>query len=144
MRKNCSSDRKFHEHDEISYRIGDQAGVENRPLMWPTSLSISPLSSWYSLKFRYFKKATNIWKISLFYLAHVIEQPNFRIPYPYINIEIFVLIFLWFWEHILRLLWDLERIRKGCVISIYKLQSVSPYCLIKHENKILGIRNSDI
>ena len=36
--------------------------------------------------------------------------------------------FLWFWEHILRLLWDLERIRKGCVISIYKLQSVSPYC----------------
>ena len=44
----------------------------------------------------------------------------------------------------MRLLRDLERIRKGCVISIYKLQSVSPYCLIKQVNKILGIRNSEI
>ena len=52
--------------------------------------------------------------------------------------------FWWFWEQILRLLWDLERIRKGCVISIYKLQNVSPYCLIKQVNKILGIRNSEI
>ena len=43
-----------------------------------------------------------------------------------------------------RPLWDLERIRKGCVISIYKLQNVSPYCLIKQVNKILGIRNSEI
>ena len=50
--------------------------------------------------------------------------------------------FQWFWEHILRLLWDLERIRKGCVVSIYKLQSVLPYCLIKQVNKILGIQNS--
>ena len=52
--------------------------------------------------------------------------------------------FWWFWEHILRLLCDLERIRKGCVISIYKLQNVSSYCLIKQVNKILGIRNSEI
>ena len=37
--------------------------------------------------------------------------------------------FSWFWEHILKLLWDLERIRKGCVVSIYKLQSVSPWWL---------------
>ena len=39
---------------------------------------------------------------------------------------------------------DLERIRKGCMISIYKLQSVLPYCLIKQVNKILGIWNSEI
>ena len=44
----------------------------------------------------------------------------------------------------MRLLWDLERTRKGCVISIYKLQNVLPYCLIKQVNKILGIRNSEI
>ena len=44
----------------------------------------------------------------------------------------------------MRLLWDLERIRKGCVISIYELQNVSPYCSIKQVNKILGIRNSEI
>ena len=30
------------------------------------------------------------------------------------------------------------------MISIYKLQNVSPYCLIKQVNKILGIRNSGI
>ena len=30
------------------------------------------------------------------------------------------------------------------MISIYKLQNVSPYCLIKQINKILGIRNSEI
>ena len=30
------------------------------------------------------------------------------------------------------------------MISIYKLQNVSPYCLIKQVNKILGIRNSEI
>ena len=28
--------------------MGDQAGVENWPLMQPTSLSISSFSSWYS------------------------------------------------------------------------------------------------
>ena len=30
------------------------------------------------------------------------------------------------------------------MISIYKLQSVSSYCLIKQVNKTLGIRNSEI
>ena len=30
------------------------------------------------------------------------------------------------------------------MISIYKLQNVSPYCLIKQVNKILGIRNLEI
>ena len=30
------------------------------------------------------------------------------------------------------------------MISIYKLQNVLPYCLIKRINKILGIRNSEI
>ena len=30
------------------------------------------------------------------------------------------------------------------MISIYKLQSVSSYCLIEQVNKILGIRNSEI
>ena len=30
------------------YLMGDQAGVENWPLMQPTSLSISSFSSWYS------------------------------------------------------------------------------------------------
>ena len=30
------------------------------------------------------------------------------------------------------------------MISIYKLQNVLPYCLIKQVNKILGIRNSEI
>ena len=30
------------------------------------------------------------------------------------------------------------------MISIYKLQNVSPYCLINQVNKILGIRNSEI
>ena len=30
------------------------------------------------------------------------------------------------------------------MISIYKLQNVSPYCLKKQVNKILGIRNSEI
>ena len=44
----------------------------------------------------------------------------------------------------MRLRWDLERIRKGCVISKYKLQNVSPYSLIKQIDKILGIRNSEI
>ena len=44
----------------------------------------------------------------------------------------------------MRLLWDLERIRKGCVISLYKLQNVLSYYLIKLVNKILGIRNSEI
>ena len=66
--------KSCYEHDEISYRIGDQAGVENRPLMWPTSLSISPLSSWYSLKFRYFEKATNILKKS----PSLLELSTFR------------------------------------------------------------------
>ena len=32
----------------VIYLIGDHAGVENLPLMWPTSLSISFLRSWYS------------------------------------------------------------------------------------------------
>ena len=30
------------------------------------------------------------------------------------------------------------------VFTIYKLQNVSPYCLIKQVNKILGIGNSEI
>ena len=30
------------------------------------------------------------------------------------------------------------------MISIYELQNISPYCLIKQVNKILGIRNSEI
>ena len=43
--------------------------------------------------------------------------------------------FYWFWEYILRLFWDLERIRKGCIISMYELQSVSPYCWSSKQTK---------
>ena len=67
-----------------------------------------------------------------------------EIRIPNIYNEIFVLTLYRFWEHNLRLLWDLERIREGFVISIYKLQNVSPYCLLKQVNKILGIWNSEI
>ena len=38
----------------------------------------------------------------------------------------------------MRLLWDLERIRKGCLISIYKLQSVLPYCWSSKKTKYWG------
>ena len=81
--------KSCYEHDEISYRIGDQAGVENRPLMWPTSLSISPLSSWYSLKFRYLKKATKICLtygyLSIFFNIILIFVAFFQ--YPNLNVD---------------------------------------------------------
>ena len=63
---------------------------------------------------------------------------------PIFTMKFLFWFFYWFWEYILRLFWDLERIRKGCEIAIYKLQNVLPYCLIKQVNKIIGIRNSKI
>ena len=83
-----------------------------------------------------------LFEIQSIYLAHIKEQPNFRIPNIY-N-EIFVLIFVMILRTHFEASWDLERTRKGCVISIYKLQNVLPYCLIKQVNKILGIPNSEI